>query len=96
MGPDVDLMLDAWMSWDLPYAVQVGRIAEFAPRWLEEPTLPDSWTSTPRSGGPCSRWVSPSPGEHEYTRWGLKLYLDGGCVDVVQPDIYWCGGSPRR
>ncbi|MGH2352348.1 MAG: enolase C-terminal domain-like protein, partial [Chloroflexota bacterium] len=42
IGPDVDLMLDAWMSWDLPYAVQIGRrIAEYQPRWLEEPTLPD-------------------------------------------------------
>ena len=94
VGPDVDLMLDAWMSWDLPYAVQVGRrIAEFAPRWLEEPTLPDKldvYAQIRRALQPLG--IPVSGGEHEYTRWGLKLYLDGGCVDVVQPDIYWCGG----
>ena len=31
-------------------------------------------------------------GEHEYTRWGLKLLMDAGAVDVLQPDIYWAGG----
>jgi L-alanine-DL-glutamate epimerase-like enolase superfamily enzyme len=94
IGPDVDLMLDAWMSWDLPYAVRMGRrIAEYAPRWLEEPTLPDKldvYAQIRRALAPLG--IPVSGGEHEYTRWGLKLYLDGGCVDVLQPDIYWCGG----
>jgi L-alanine-DL-glutamate epimerase-like enolase superfamily enzyme len=94
IGPDVDLMLDAWMSWDLPYAVQVGRrIAEYRPRWLEEPTLPDKlgvYAQIRRALQPLG--IPVSGGEHEYTRWGLKLYLDGECVDVLQPDIYWCGG----
>ena len=31
-------------------------------------------------------------GEHEYTRWGFKLLLDKECVDVLQPDVTWCGG----
>lgn len=31
-------------------------------------------------------------GEHEYTRWGFKLLLDRKCVDLLQPDITWCGG----
>jgi L-alanine-DL-glutamate epimerase-like enolase superfamily enzyme len=33
-----------------------------------------------------------SGGEHEYTRWGLKQLMDAQAVDVLQPDIYWCGG----
>jgi L-alanine-DL-glutamate epimerase-like enolase superfamily enzyme len=94
VGPDVDLMLDAWMSWDLPYAVQMGRrIAEYAPRWLEEPTLPDKldvYAQIRQALQPMG--IPVSGGEHEYTRWGLKLYLDGRCVDVLQPDMYWCGG----
>jgi L-alanine-DL-glutamate epimerase-like enolase superfamily enzyme len=94
LGPNVDLMLDAWMSWDLPYAVQVGRrIAEFAPRWLEEPVLPDKidvYAQIRRALQPMG--IPISGGEHEYTRWGLKLYMDAGAVDVLQPDIYWCGG----
>lgn len=94
IGPDVDLMLDAWNSWDLPYAVQVGkRIAEFEPRWVEEPTLPDKigvYAEIRRALN--SMGIPVSGGEHEYTRWGLKQYMDAGAVDVLQPDIYWCGG----
>ena len=30
--------------------------------------------------------------EHEYTRWGLKLLMDAGASDVLQPDVYWAGG----
>ena len=94
LGPDVDLMLDAWNSWDLPYAVQVGkRIAQFEPRWVEEPTLPDKigvYAEIRRALNAMG--IPVSGGEHEYTRWGLKLYMDAGAVDVLQPDIYWCGG----
>jgi L-rhamnonate dehydratase len=94
IGPDVDLMLDAWMSWDLPYAVQVGRrIAPYTPRWLEEPTMPDKiavYVQIRRALQPLG--IPVSGGEHEYTRWGLKQYMDAGAVDVLQPDLYWCGG----
>lgn len=30
-------------------------------------------------------------GEHEYSRWGFENLLRTG-VDMVQPDIHWCGG----
>ena len=30
--------------------------------------------------------------EHEYTRWGFRRFVDTGALDVIQPDIYWCGG----
>jgi len=94
VGPNVDLMLDAWNSWDLPYAIQMGRrIAQYEPRWLEEPVLPDKidvYAQIRRALNPMG--IPVSGGEHEYTRWGLKLYMDGGAVDVLQPDIYWCGG----
>jgi len=91
VGPDVDIMLDAWMSWNIPYTLQVAeRIAEYAPRWIEEPVLPDKIAS-------CAeiRRCSPVPiatGEHEYTRWGIKQLLDAGASDVLQPDTYWAGG----
>ena len=31
-------------------------------------------------------------GEHEYTRWGVKVLLDAGAVDVLQTDVTWAGG----
>jgi len=42
VGPDVDIMLDCWMSWDVAYTIQMARrLEEYHPRWLEEPVLPD-------------------------------------------------------
>ena len=91
VGDDVDLMLDCWMSWDVPYTVKMSQLLlEYEPRWLEEPVQPDKIESYAeirrRSDIPISG------GEHEYTRWGIKQLLDAQAVDVLQPDIYWCGG----
>lgn len=91
LGPDVDFMLDAWMSWDVPYTVRMAeRLAELEPRWIEEPVLPDMIDA-------CAeiRRRSPVPiatGEHEYTRWGIKQLLAAGAAEVLQPDTYWAGG----
>jgi L-alanine-DL-glutamate epimerase-like enolase superfamily enzyme len=91
IGPDVELMLDAWSSWDVPYATTMAeRICEYRPRWLEEPVLADRI----ESHAEVKRRM-PFPvagGEHEYTRWGIKQLLDARAMDVIQPDIYWAGG----
>lgn len=91
VGPDVDIMLDCWMSWDVPYTIQMSRrLEDYQLRWLEEPVLPDKiaqYAEIRRS----SR-IPISGGEHEYTRWGQKMLMDAGACDVLQPDIYWCGG----
>lgn len=91
VGPDVELMLDCWMSWDVPYTVQMARdLAPYRPRWLEEPVLPDK---IPQYAEIRRQVAIPiAGGEHEYTRWGTKALLEAGAVDVLQPDIYWAGG----
>jgi len=91
VGDGYDLMFDAWMSWDLPYALKmVRRLEEFDPRWLEEPLMPDRLdghaelrrhTSIPISGG-----------EHTMTRWSFKAVAEARAMDILQPDIYWTGG----
>jgi L-rhamnonate dehydratase len=91
LGPNVDLMLDVWSSWDVPYTIQMAeRLAEYDVRWIEEPVLADKIDACAeirrRSKVPIAT------GEHEYTRWGLKQLMDAGAADVLQPDIYWAGG----
>jgi len=89
--PEYDLMFDAWMSWDREYARDMfDRIAEYDPRWVEEPVQPDKLDQYAALAD-----AAPFPvagGEHEYTRWGVHELLDRGCVDVLQSDTYWAGG----
>ena len=91
VGPDVDVMLDAWMSWDVPYTLRIAdRIVDLDPLWIEEPVMPDKIES-------CAEIHERSPvatatGEHEYTRWGIKELLDANAADFLQPDTYWAGG----
>lgn len=90
-GPNMDIMLDCWMSWDVPYTIDMAhRIKQYDPLWLEEPVMPDkiSQYAQIRAASP----VPISGGEHEYTRWGLKQLMDAQACDVLQPDIYWAGG----
>jgi L-rhamnonate dehydratase len=91
VGPEVDIMLDCWMSWDVPYTIQMARhMEEYHPRWIEEPVLPDKIAQYAEIRRNVT--IPISGGEHEYTRWGLKALMDAGACDVLQPDIYWCGG----
>jgi L-rhamnonate dehydratase len=91
VGPEVDIMLDCWMSWDVPYTIQMAReLEEYRPRWIEEPVLPDKIAQCAEIRRNVR--IPISTGEHEYTRWGLKQLMDAGAADVLQPDIYWAGG----
>jgi L-rhamnonate dehydratase len=91
VGDDYDLMFDCWQSMDVSYVTELAsRIAPYRPRWLEEAVMPDRIDGYRRLR---DRLDIPLAGaEHEYTRWGLRRFVDSGALDVVQPDIYWCGG----
>jgi len=91
VGDEIDIMLDCWMSWDIPYTIAMAeRLVEYHPRWIEEPVLPDKIDScaTIRQ----ATRIPIATGEHEYTRWGFKSLMDAQAADVLQPDIYWAGG----
>lgn len=91
IGPDIDLMLECYMGWNLEYAKRMlPKLEKFEPRWLEEPVLADDidgyaelnqLTSIPISGG-----------EHEFTSHGFKQLLDKRAVSVIQYDTNRVGG----
>ncbi|MCX9077116.1 MAG: hypothetical protein OIN84_03995, partial [Candidatus Methanoperedens sp.] len=91
-GPDVDLMFDAWSSWDVPYTLRMIEMsAEYRPYWFEEAVMADTipqYAELRRE----ARGALISGGEHEYTRWGIKALLDAQAVDILQPDVTWAGG----
>jgi L-rhamnonate dehydratase len=90
-GPDMEIMIDVWNSWDLPYTLQIAKHAsQYDVSWIEEPLMPDLLKSYSKLTA-----LSPVPisgGEHEYTRWGFKALLDMEAMNIYQPDIAWCGG----
>ena len=91
LGEDYDIMLDCWQSMDVPYVIDLAsRIAEYRPRWLEECVMPDRIDSYRRIKDKIA--IPLAGAEHEYTRWGFRRFVDAGALDVLQPDIYWCGG----
>jgi len=91
VGDDIDIMLDSWMSWDVPYTIMMAeRLAEYRPRWIEEPLLPDKIESYAQITKAVK--IPISGGEHEYTRWGFRALIEQKALDILQPDIYWAGG----
>ncbi|MEJ7900369.1 MAG: enolase C-terminal domain-like protein [Thermomicrobiales bacterium] len=91
VGPDVEIMIDAWMSWDVPYTVRMSELLlEYRPYWIEEPVMPDKIDQYAEIRE--RSLVRTAGGEHEYTRWGIKQLLDVRAVDFVQADTYWAGG----
>ncbi len=91
LGEDDDIMLDCWQSMEPIYVIDLAaRIAEYRPRWLEECCMPDRIDSYVRIKDKIA--IPLSGAEHEYTRWGFKRFIDAKALDILQPDIYWCGG----
>lgn len=93
VGPGVDVMADAYMSWDVEYAIRCIRAIEDAGirlRWIEEPTIPDDVLGLARIRAAVSTPVA--AGEHEATRFGFRDLVTAGAVDVLQPDVNRLGG----
>lgn len=91
VGDGVDIMLEAYMGFNFPYAKQLLKALEpYNLRWVEELMLPDEiqnfaklkqYTDIPLSGG-----------EHEYTRYGFHDLLQTGALDIFQFDTNRVGG----
>jgi L-rhamnonate dehydratase len=93
VGPDALLMLDCWMSLDLPYAQALVReLAPLGLYWIEEAFSADDYWSYRELRRRAPPAVRIATGEHEWTRYGFRLLLEFEAADVIQPDVNWCGG----
>ena len=92
VGPTFPLMIDCYMSLTLPYAIELARKCEpYNVKWIEETLPPDDYDGYSELKKAVKTTLI-TTGEHEYTRYGFKTLLEKKCVDVLQPDITWCGG----
>lgn len=92
VGDDCDLMLDCWMALDVDYTVRLAeRLRPHNLRWMEECLLSEDLDAhlALRARLP---WQTLSTGEHWYTHVPFQWAARHQAVDILQPDINWCGG----
>ncbi len=93
IGPKAELMADAYMGWDVMYAIRMIRMIEDAGislKWVEEPVVPDDIDGYARIRRSVSTPIS--GGEHEFTRYGFREMIQKEAVDILQPDVNRIGG----
>ncbi|MEM4086612.1 MAG: enolase C-terminal domain-like protein [Saccharolobus sp.] len=90
VGYSVELYGDAWMSWNLNFALKIAKkLEKYELGWLEEPFLPDDFESYKYLVKKTD--IPIAAGEHHYHVYDFKKLLDAG-VRILQPDAIWVGG----
>jgi L-rhamnonate dehydratase len=91
VGDDVDIMLEAYMGFNYPYARQLLRALEpYNLRWVEELLLPDEIHNFAKLKAETA--IPISGGEHEYTRYGFHDLIQSKALDIFQFDTNRVGG----
>lgn len=92
VGPDFMLMADCWMALDVPYATELAHaMRDLKLYWIEEVLPPYDFDGYRllKERVPWMRWTT---GEHEYARYGFRKLIESRAIDIIQPDVMWCGG----
>lgn len=92
IGGDAELMLDCWMAFDVEYTVRLAEaLRPYKLKWMEECLLSEDFEAhiELRQRLP---WQTLTTGEHWYTHLPFQWALKHNVVDILQPDINWCGG----
>jgi L-rhamnonate dehydratase len=93
VGDGVDILIDAGLGYvaDAKRAIWVAReLEQLGVYWLEEPFEPDELEAYAELADTVDLRIA--AGEHDATAWGFRELIDGGHLDVVQPDMTRCGG----
>ncbi|MCJ7773837.1 MAG: hypothetical protein MUP22_11985 [Desulfobacterales bacterium] len=91
VGPDIKIMVDSGMGWNLTTAIEVARrCQELDVYFLEEPLSCDDLDGYAKL---CDAVDIPiATGEKETTKWGFRDLILRGHLDILQPDVARCGG----
>ena len=91
IGYDNDLMLEAYMGWNLEYSKSIiPQLIKFKPKWLEEPVIPDDIAGYSELNALGS--IPIAGGEHEFSFYGFKHLLELKAVNYIQYDANRVGG----
>ena len=91
LGPDVQIMGDAFMGLDLESALRIADgLVDVGLGWFEEPLPADDFEGYARLRDECP--IPIAGGEHEYTAKAFETLMADRLHAIVQPDVCWCGG----
>lgn len=92
IGPNIKLMLDCWMAFDVDYAVALSqRLKPYNVGWIEDCLTPEDIEAHHE----LRRRLPDQPlatGEHWYGTHMFTHAAKHKLVDTFQPDICWVGG----
>ncbi len=92
IGPDVELMLDCWMAFDVEFAVRLAeRLRPYRLKWIEDCLLPEDMDGQAELRARLP-WMTLATGEHWYTPLPFASAVARRSADILQPDIAWVGG----
>ncbi len=92
VGPNVELMFNPVMSYNVEFTLQLAeRLRPYRLRWLEEPLIPSDLEGHIELKKAIT-WMPLATGEDHHGRHAFRQLVENRAVDVVQPDIKWCGG----
>ena len=90
VGPDIDLMVDAYWGYSAQEALAVAqRLAPYDIRFFEEP----SPQTSPAFDSLAASFPMPiAVGERVYSPWQFERIAEQGTAHVLEPDASICGG----
>lgn len=95
-GPEVQILVDATESWDVPRATQAGRrLQEEGIAWLEDPVHHQNVAGLSDLAGILD--IPVAAGEHLYQLSAFRAHLQAQAVDIAIIDLARVGGiTPWR
>lgn len=91
VGSGIAIGVDCNHAYNAATAIRMGRVLERHDcLFFEEPVPPEDRAGYRRVREALD--IAIAGGEAEYTRWGFRDLIAGGCVDIAQPDLCVCGG----
>ncbi len=92
LGPDIEILVDAWMRMDGRDTVAVADILRrYGVRWFEDPISPENNVAALAEIRRRARLPIVS-GENLSTKQAFRPLLEQGAADILHPDTTLCGG----
>ena len=92
IGDECELMVDAWMSFDIEYVVRLSEaLKPYRIKWFEDYVRPEDINSYVKLRERIPHQIL-ATGEHWYSIPPFAFAAANGLVDIFQPDIRWVGG----